>query len=142
MKKVILMGKKGSGKSTLRKKVENLDINFVITKSIELEDEFEHSYEGNLNNEYSHNILNKLESDIEIIALLYDPTQSECLITPGLANKFSAEVIGIITKIKKCESSINIQIGRERLEIAGVSRIFEIDTKEEIGLDELFNYIC
>ncbi|MGL6106463.1 EutP/PduV family microcompartment system protein [Romboutsia sp.] len=141
MKKVIFMGKTGSGKTTLCQKLDKLDVKYKKTQSVDLYNNSIDTPGEYMENRYMYSALNITATDAEVIALVYDPTQGECYISPGFSSMFCKDVIGIITKIKKCESSINVQIGRERLEMAGVSKIFEVDTIEEIGLEELFNYI-
>ena len=94
-----------------------------------------------MENRYMYSALNITSTDADIIALVCDATQGECYIAPGFASMFCKEVIGIITKINSIESKNNIEILRERLVMAGVCKIFEIDTIEDVGLDNLFSYL-
>ena len=80
-------------------------------------------------------------ADAEIIALVYDCTSEENYIAPGFASIFCKEVIGIITKVNLAKDKDEIDIAEERLKLAGVSKIFKVDTIDDVGIEELFNYL-
>jgi len=78
--------------------------------------------------------------DAKIIALVYDCTQEENYLAPGFASMFNKEVIGIITKIAIAKQS-DIDFAIEQLNMAGASKIFKVDTIEDIGIEELRSYL-
>ena len=53
---------------------------------------------------------------------------------------FCKDVIGIITKISQGDEK-SIKLACDRLNLAGVSRIFKVDTIENIGIDDLVKYL-
>ncbi|MFR4051766.1 MAG: EutP/PduV family microcompartment system protein, partial [Clostridium perfringens] len=77
----------------------------------------------------------------DIIALVYDCTSEENYIAPGFASMFCKDVIGIITKINLAKDESEIEVAEERLNLAGVSKIFKVDTVDDVGIKELFNYL-
>ena len=79
--------------------------------------------------------------DAEIIALVADSTAYESFIPPAFAGSFAKEVIGIITKINLVQESADIDKVEERLKEAGVTRIFKVDTVDDVGIKELFEYL-
>lgn len=140
MKKVIFMGKTGSGKTTLCQKMHNLEIEERKTQAVEL-----YSFSIDTPGEYMENrnmyhALITTSSDADIIALVFDPTQIENYLAPGFASIFAKEVIGIITKITKATQE-NLDLAENILINSGVSKIFEVDTIAGIGINKLLDYL-
>lgn len=140
MKNIIFMGKTGSGKTTLCQKLDQLELKYKKTQSIEVYNNAIDTPGEYMENRMLYHALITTSADAKIIALVYDPTQEENYIAPGFASIFCKDVIGIITKINKA-SEDEIDIAYERLTLAGASRIFKIDTVDNIGLEELFEYL-
>lgn len=140
MKNIIFMGKTGSGKTTLCQKLDQLELKYKKTQSIEVYNNAIDTPGEYMENRMLYHALITTSADAKIIALVYDPTQEENYIAPGFTSIFCKDVIGIITKINKA-SEDEIDIAYERLTLAGASRIFKIDTVDNIGLEELFEYL-
>lgn len=140
MKDVIFMGKTGSGKTTLCQKIHNVELEYKKTQAIEL---YTHSIDTPgeyMENRSLYHALITTSADADIIALVYDPTQEENYIAPGFASIFSKEVIGIITKINR-GSTEEKNRAENMLINAGVSKIFEVDTVDDVGIDNLLDYL-
>ena len=140
MKNIIFMGKTGSGKTTFCQKLDQLELKYKKTQSIEVYNNAIDTPGEYMENRMLYHALITTSADAKIIALVYDPIQEENYIAPGFASIFCKDVIGIITKINKA-SEDEINIAYERLTLAGASRIFKIDTVDNIGLEELFEYL-
>ena len=140
MKKIIFVGKTGSGKTTLCQKLDKMNIEYRKTQSVELYDNSIDTSGEFMENRGFYNAIITIAVDAKVIAIVYDATQEENYIAPGFASIFCKDVIGIITKINKGTKE-QINLARERLEVIGVNKIFEIDTVDDIGLDPLFEYL-
>lgn len=140
MKNVIFMGKTGSGKTTLCQKLDELDLMYRKTQSIELYNDSIDTPGEYIENRTLYNALLTTSVDAKIIALVYDCTQEENYLAPGFASMFNKEVIGIITKIAIAKQS-DIDFAIEQLNMAGASKIFKVDTIEDIGIEELRSYL-
>lgn len=140
MKKIIFMGKTGSGKTTLCQKLDQLELKYKKTQSVELYNNAIDTPGEYVENRNLYNALITTAVDAKIIAIVYDCTQEENYIAPGFASMFCKDVIGIITKINKATNE-EIELANERLLLAGVSKVFKVDTIDNIGLEELFNYL-
>lgn len=140
MKNVIFMGKTGSGKTTLCQKLDELDLMYRKTQSIELYSDSIDTPGEYIENRTLYNALLTTSVDAKIIALVYDCTQEENYLAPGFASMFNKEVIGIITKIAIAKQR-DIDFAIEQLNMAGASKIFKVDTIEDIGIEELRSYL-
>ncbi|RDY23503.1 EutP/PduV family microcompartment system protein [Romboutsia maritimum] len=141
MKKVIFMGKTGSGKTTLCQKIDELELKYKKTQSVELYNNSIDTPGEYMENRKLYSALMVTSADADIIALVYDPTQGENYIAPGFAGMFCKTVIGIITKINKIKNKEEIELAVEKLTMAGVSEIFKVDTIDGLGVTELLDYL-
>lgn len=140
MKKIIFVGKTGSGKTTLCQKLDEMEIKYKKTQSVEI---YENSIDTPgefMENRGFYNAIITTAVDAQIVAIVYDATQEENYIAPGFAAIFCKDVIGIITKINMATDQ-QIRRAYERLEIVGTNKIFEIDTIDNVGIELLFDYL-
>lgn len=141
MKKIIFMGKTGSGKTTLCQSINNEEIKYKKTQSVEIYNNSIDTPGEYLENRFYYKALIVTAADADLIALVYDCTNEESYIPPGFASMFMKEVIGIITKIDLAESDLDIERAKKVLKDAGVTKIFEVNTVLGIGIKELIEYI-
>ena len=134
------MGRTGSGKTTLCQKLNNLEINYKKTQSVELYDNAIDTPGEYMENRHFYRALIMSAVDAKLVAILADPTVNDNYIPPAFAGTFAREIIGIITKISLAASKDIVRVERE-LRAAGAQKIFRVDTVEEEGILELFHYI-
>lgn len=141
MKKIIFIGKTGSGKTTLCQKLNQCKLEYRKTQAVELYDNAIDTPGEYLENRNYYSALIMTAVDAEVIALVADPTAEENFIPPAFAGTFSKEVIGIITKIAIVKEEDKINQMKIRLQEAGAEKIFLVDTVEGIGITALFSYL-
>lgn len=141
MKKVLFIGKTSSGKTTLCQKLNQESLEYKKTQAVEFYDNSIDTPGEYIENRGYHKALIVTAAEAEVIAIVYDCSSEENYIPPGFATIFSREVVGIITKIDIVSESVKIERAKEILNLAGVSRIFKVDTIKGIGIGELFNYL-
>lgn len=141
MKKVIFIGKTGSGKTTLCQKLNSLKLEYKKTQSVELYRNAIDTPGEYLENRRYYSALIMTAVDADLIALIGDPTADENFIPPAFTGSFAKEVIGIITKITLVKDEFQIKKVEDKLKQAGVIKIFKVDTIEDIGIKQLFNYL-
>lgn len=140
MKKIMLVGTVGCGKTTLCQKINGLEQSYkktqaieVINKTIDTPGEyFEH-----------RSFLRSLmvtSVDVDLVLFLIDPTHNRYMYSPGQATAFPVPVAGVITKAdiateQQCAEA------RELLEMTGASPIFCISSVSKAGLSELMEFI-
>lgn len=140
MKKVIFIGKTGSGKTTLCQKLDELDIRYKKTQSVEIYKNSIDTPGEYLENRRFYSALSVVSVDADIIAIIYDPIAPENFIAPNLGSMFSKEIIGIITKISLATNN-QIKKAEINLKEALATKIFKVDTLENIGIEELKSYL-
>lgn len=141
MKKVIFIGKTGSGKTTLCQKLNALKLEYKKTQAVELYNNAIDTPGEYLENRHYYSALIMTAVDADLIALIGDPTAEENFIPPAFAGSFSKKVIGIITKISLVKQQEQIEKVKTKLLESGAEKIFEIDTIDNIGIKQLFEYL-
>ena len=141
MRKVIFIGRTGSGKTTLSQRLDQLKLEYKKTQAVEFYNNAIDTPGEYLENKNYYRALIMTAVDADIIAIIADPTAEENYIPPSFATTFAKEVIGIITKIGLVTEDEQIEKTQSQLVAGGVSRIFKVDTVDEIGIKELFMYL-
>ncbi|MDR1580974.1 MAG: EutP/PduV family microcompartment system protein [Synergistaceae bacterium] len=141
MKKTILIGKIGSGKTTLIQRVERRAIAEEKTQMVVYNDFFIDTPGEYVEIRSLYRVLIVTASDADVIAFAQSCIDDEIRFAPGLASVFPKEVIGIVTKIDAAADDSDIIRAREILELAGAGRIFEVSALMDMGVNELVNYL-
>ncbi|WP_313129147.1 EutP/PduV family microcompartment system protein [Anaerocolumna sp.] len=139
--KIIFMGRTGSGKTTLCQKLDALELKYKKTQSVEFYNNAIDTPGEYMENRNYYRALIMTAVDAKLIAILGDPTVRDNYIPPAFAGTFAKEIIGIVTKITLADSQEDIKRVEMELRQAGAQKVFQVDTVEEIGVEELFRYI-
>ncbi|OPA75343.1 ethanolamine utilization protein EutP [Paenibacillus selenitireducens] len=141
MKKIIFAGSTGSGKTTLCQRLHGQEIAYKKTQAIENFDQAIDTPGECIENRYLYKMLMVTSVDADVIGLVQDCTKEESYFPPAFATMFAKPVIGIVTKVELAQVDENITRAREYLQAAGVERIFEVSSMENVGLTELQGYL-
>jgi ethanolamine utilization protein EutP len=147
MRKTILIGKTGSGKTTLVQRARRKAITDEKTQMVIYSDCFIDTPGEYVEMRSMYKALIVTASDADVIAFVQSCTDGDIKFAPGLASVFPKEVIGIVTKIDAAGSATdapntpNIARAREILELAGAGMIFEVSALLDIGVDGLMSYL-
>lgn len=139
--KIIFMGRTGSGKTTLCQKLDALELKYKKTQSVEFYNNAIDTPGEYMENRNYYHALIMSAIDAKLIAILGDPTVRDNYIPPAFAGTFAKEIIGIVTKVTLVDSERDIKRVETELRQAGAQKVFQVDTVEEIGIEELFHYI-
>ena len=135
MKKVMLIGEWGSGKSTLIRAL--FDPGYVPRKVLALDfhRNFVNTPSEFLENRRFYPALITASADCDILAFVQDATRSTCQMPPAFAAMFNRRVIGVITKTDA--PTANQLRARQFLLNTGVKEIFSGSAAQDTGLDKL-----
>lgn len=141
MKKVILIGRSGSGKTSLCQRLCHQDMKYNKTQSVQLINETLLDTPGEyLEQPRMRGALSVTAADAQIILFVQDATEDGCMFPPAYASSFPKPCIGVVTK-SDLAGQAEIRRAEEFLEMAGAHRIFITSAQENRGLDELAEFL-
>ena len=140
MRKMILMGRVGCGKTTLTQALRCEKIHYHKTQYINNYDVVvdtpgEYAEERTL----AH-ALALYSYECQVVALLVASNEPYCIFPPGCAGTSNRPVIGIVTKIN--DKNANVPAATTWLHMTGISKIFYVDSTTGEGLAEIFEYLA
>lgn len=141
MRKVMFIGRTGTGKTTLTQALNNEKIEYKKTQSLEFSDFIIDTPGEYIENKAYYNALIVTSADADVIALLQDATTEQSIFPPGFGSIFAKPVIGVITKINKVENEDELEKSKEFLKLASCEKIFLVDSLENKGIDELREFL-
>ncbi|WP_206855911.1 EutP/PduV family microcompartment system protein [Candidatus Enterococcus mangumiae] len=141
MKRIILMGAIGCGKTTLCQALRGEAIVYDKTQAVEFHPEMiDTPGEFILHRQY-YSALTVTATEAEVIGLVQSALDQEQIFSPGFGHIFPKEVIGIMTKVDLVTDEKELARVREQLVAAGATKLFEVSSVEKTGLEELVQYL-
>ncbi|MBO0461828.1 EutP/PduV family microcompartment system protein [Enterococcus sp. DIV1298c] len=141
MKRIILMGAIGCGKTTLCQALRGEAIVYDKTQAVEFHPEMiDTPGEFILHRQY-YSALTVTAAEAEVIGLVQSALDQEQIFSPGFGHIFPKEVIGIMTKVDLVTDEKELARVREQLVAAGATKLFEVSSVEKTGLEELVQYL-
>ena len=144
MKKIMLIGKTGCGKTTLTQKLNNEEVKYKKTQAVSYKSKVIDTPGEYVENKVYYKSLLVLSSDAKMIVMVQSSIDESTLFPPKFATMFPRkEVIGVITKVD-LENS-NAERSEKILREAGATEIYRIGlndsegleaTRKRLGLDE------
>lgn len=139
MKKIILFGKSGAGKTTLIQALEKKEIKYDKTQVVEYYNDFIDTPGEYLQNRTRYNALISISFDADVVGLVQDATDNECYFPGGFGDMFNKVVVGIITKSKS--EGADIERAKYYLDDAGVKEIFITDSYSSKGINDILKLL-
>lgn len=141
MRRAMFIGPIGCGKTTLIQKLNNAEIHYNKTQTVEFYDNaidtpgeyIEHR------SMYSNLITTAMSADI--ILILQSAIDSRIILPTGFRSIFNdKETIGIVTKTDIADEN-QIQLVEKRLLDTGVSKIFKVSSYTDSNIDDIIEYL-
>lgn len=133
--KIMLIGKIGSGKTTLIQRLEGREVNYQKTQMVSYSDRYIDTPGEYLENKMMLRNLLISSSDVEKVVLIQSGDDTQTLFPPSISTMFMGKtVLGVVTKMDKIQDA---KICEEWLKLAGAEKIFHIGFDDEEGLNEL-----
>lgn len=139
MKKIMLVGETGAGKTTFCQALNQDTIEYKKTQAIDIINETIDTPGEYVENRFYYKALVVTSVEAEVIVLVQDATREQSIFPPGFATMFVKPVVGIITKIDK--DNAQVEEASQMLLQAGVSEIFHISSTENFGIDRIRDYL-
>ena len=139
MKKLVLIGRSEAGKTTLTQALRGEKIHYHKTQYVNNFDVIvdtpgEYAQTQGLGHALA---LYTYESDV--VGLLVSAIEPYCLFPPCITCMANREVIGIVTKIHNPQA--NVKLATSWLQLAGCTKIFYVDSKQQEGIPEILEYL-
>ena len=139
MKKLILMGRSESGKTTLTQVLRGEEISYDKTQYIKFENTLIDTPGEYAQTHHLGRALALYSYEADMVGLLISATEPYSLFPPCITCMVNREVIGIVTK---CEQpNANPDRAENWLRISGCKKVFRIDSVTGFGVNELITYL-
>lgn len=137
MKKTLLVGRHGVGKTTLKQRLTGQEIKYEKTQYMQygqwlIDSPGEYAEVHGLGAALA---IYSYEADV--VAMLIAANDDYSLFPPNAASMINRDVIGIVTKTDKCPP----ERAEDWLRLSGCKRIFKVDSHSGSGIDELKAYL-
>ncbi len=139
MKKLILMGRSESGKTTLTQVLRGEDINYDKTQYIKFENCLIDTPGEYAQTQHLGRALALYSYEADMVGLLIGATEPYSLFPPCVTSMVNREVIGIVTKCE--QEGANPDRAENWLRISGCKKVFRVDSVTGYGVNDLICYL-
>ncbi|HHV11756.1 MAG TPA: EutP/PduV family microcompartment system protein [Clostridiales bacterium] len=139
MKRIILMGRTGAGKTTLTQALKGEKIKYHKTQYTNFYNSIIDTPGEYAESKHLGRALALYSYEADIVGLLISATDNYSLIPPNVTCMANREVIGIVTQMEHPEAVP--KRAEAWLRLAGCEKIFFVDSKSGEGVDELLDYL-
>ncbi|GAY73604.1 EutP/PduV family microcompartment system protein [Lentilactobacillus kosonis] len=136
MKKAMLIGAIGCGKTTLIQALHHIQINYNKTQALDFYDDIIDTPGEYVEHRRLYSTLITTSAEASIIFLLQSSIDKRAIFPPGFTTMFSADVVGIITKVDEASES-DIEYARSRLLETGINHIIEVSSVTNQNVDQV-----
>ncbi|GAB2023815.1 EutP/PduV family microcompartment system protein [Pseudolactococcus yaeyamensis] len=141
MKKIILMGAVGCGKTSLIQALRGQALTYDKTQTLEfIDDMIDTPGEYMLHRKFIQS-LTVTAAEADVVGLVQSVTEQEQIFSQGFGAMYPKNVIGIVTKMDLVKGEEAISFVETQLKEAGSEDIFRVSAKNKIGLLALQNYL-
>lgn len=139
MKRLILIGRTGSGKTTLVQTLRGERKQYRKTQYVDFGDWLIDTPGEYIETKELGSAIAMYAYEAEVVGLLVSAEEPYSLFGPNITCMANREVIGIITKTDSPYA--NVPMVRQWLQEAGCERVFEISAYTGAGIEELIQHI-
>ncbi len=139
MKKIMLVGKTGCGKTTLTQVLLGLEVAYRKTQAVCYSDYIIDTPGEFAENRRFYSALLASSSDCDIVGLVQDGTAPNSIFPPKFSSMFSKRVIGIVSKAE--HENCNLDRSKKFLHWAGVEEVIVTSSINQLGIDKLQNIL-
>ena len=139
MKKLILVGRSESGKTTLTQVLKGKKPRYHKTQYINYHDVIIDTPGEYAENKELARALALYSYEADVVGLLLDATEQFSLYSPCCTAQANRDVVGIVTKID--HKAANPERAESWLRLAGCEKVFLVSARTGEGIENLVNYL-
>lgn len=141
MRRIMLVGGVGSGKTTFCQALYGMAQEYQKTQSVQVINSTIDTPGEYLENRTLYRALTVTAADADVIVLVQDCTKEQSCFPPGFAGMFGKPVIGLVTKSDLADGAHMLCLAEEKLRLAGCQTIFQISSKLLEGIEAVKSYL-
>lgn len=141
MKRVMLIGAIGCGKTTLTQRLQNQEIKYNKTQSIEFFNNFIDTPGEYIEHHRMINTLQTTSVDADIIILLQSVIDRRIIYPSGFCTMFNKPTLGVITKIDQTKSPSELDYAKQALLSAGVDNTIAVSAITNKNINKLHDLL-
>lgn len=139
MKKLILVGRSESGKTTLTQALKGEKVHYYKTQYVNyfssiIDTPGEYAQEAKLGH-----ALAVYTYEADVVGLICSSIEPYCLFPPNITCMCNRDVVGIVTKINHPKA--DVARAERWLRLAGCRKIFYVDSVKNQGVASILNYL-
>lgn len=139
MKKIMLVGRSESGKTTLTQVLKGGKPRYHKTQYVNYHDVIIDTPGEYAENKILARALALYSYESEVVGLLLSATEQYSLYSPCCTAQANREIVGIVTKIDHPDA--NPERAENWLRLAGCQKVFRVSAYTGEGIEELINYL-
>lgn len=139
MKKMMLTGRTGCGKTTLTQAIRGEAISYHKTHYVNHYDVIIDTPGEYAETKHLAGALALYSYEADVIGLILSATEDYSLYPPSLTGAINREVVGIITQID--QKNAQVENAAYWLRLAGCEKIFKVSAYTKEGIDEILAFL-
>lgn len=136
MKKAMFIGPIGCGKTTLIQRLNEMQIKYNKTQTIEYYDNIIDTPGEYVEHRFMYSNLMTSAMGADVIVLMQSATDLRVILPTGFSSMFSSPTIGIVTKTDIAKDA-DVAIVKDRLNDAGAEPIISISSYNDTNIDKV-----
>ena len=140
-RKVILIGRSMAGKTTLCQYINNEDLKYHKTQTVQVINGSMIDTPGEyLERTYLRGALTVTATDADLIILVQQANEDGTMFPPGYSSTFAKPCVGVVTKSDLANEK-QIEDAKKYLNNAGASKVFVTSSYEGTGFEDLLKFL-
>lgn len=139
MKKLMLIGRTGCGKTTLSQAMQGMALVYRKTQAVRYADWIVDTPGEFSENRRFYSALMASSTGCDIVGLVHDATAAGSIFPPKFALMFNKQAIGIVSKTDLADA--NIERAEKFLRWAGAETIFQTSSLDKTGINTIIAWL-